>query len=250
MTAGSGPIWGLVAAAGAGLRFGAGVPKQYADLAGRPMLVHAIERLAIDRRVRAVMVVLPPGDSTLRRSGVLPGVEILFAEGGEERSRSVANGLARLGAEGKAAPEDWVLVHDAARPCLHPADLAALIDAGLGHPTGALLAVPVRDTLKRARPGGGNGDTAEIDTTVPRDRMWRALTPQMFRVAELSAALGEALTRGETITDESEAIEGWCAVRGRPTPRLVEARHENPKVTTLGDLDAARRILASRSPGS
>ena len=245
MTPGSGPIWGLVAAAGAGLRFGSGVPKQYAELDGRPLLAHAIGRLAADRRVRGVMVVLPPGDVTFPRLGFRFGVEVLFAEGGEERSRSVANGLERLGAEGGAGPADWVLVHDAARPCLHPADLAALIDLGLRHPTGALLAAPVRDTLKRARSSDAGGPP-EVDATVPRERMWRALTPQMFRVADLSAALAEASERGLAVTDDAEAIEGWAAGRGRPPPRLVEARHENPKVTIPGDLEAAGRILGSR----
>ena len=240
------PVRGLVAAAGAGLRFGADTPKQFAPLAGRPMLAHAIEGLAADGRVRAVAVVLPPGDPTFRRLGLRFGCEVLLAEGGAERSASVANGLARLAAAGGAAPDDWVLVHDAARPCLHPDDLAALIDAGLGHPTGALLASPVRDTLKRARTDPGNGE-AVVDATVSRDRMWRALTPQMFRLADLAAALAEVSDRGESVTDDAEAIEGWAARRGRPPPRLVEARHENPKVTAPGDLCAASRILAARA---
>ena len=243
-----GPIWGLVAAAGAGLRFGAETPKQYAPLAGRPMLAHAIEALAADERVRSVMVVLPPGDSTFGRLGLRFGCDVRLAEGGVDRGRSVANGLERLVAAAGAAPDDWVLVHDAARPCLHPEDLAALIDAGLRHPTGALLAAPVRDTLKRARPDDGNGP-AVVDATVPRDGMWRALTPQMFRVADLAAALAEASGRGAAVTDDSEAIEVWAASRGRPPPRLVEARFENLKVTAAGDLEAAGRYLASRTEG-
>ena len=248
MTRGAGPVWGLVAAAGAGLRFGADTPKQFAPLAGRPMLAHAIGGLAADGRVRAVMVVLPPGDPTFRRLALRFGCDVLLAEGGEDRSGSVANGLARLAAAAGAAPGDWVLVHDAARPCLHPEDLAALIDAGLGHPTGALLASPVRDTLKRARAGTGNGE-AVVDATVSRDRMWRALTPQMFRLADLAAALSEAAGRGAAVTDDAEAVEGWAARRGRPPPRLVEARYENLKVTAPGDLDAAGRVLAARAGG-
>lgn len=249
MTRGAGrPVRGLVAAAGAGLRFGADPPKQFAPLAGRPMLAHAIEALAADRRVRAVVVVLPPGRPDFRGSGLRPGCEVLLAEGGAERSASVANGLARLAAAGGAGPDDWVLAHDAARPCLHPDDLAALIDTGLGHPTGALLASPVRDTLKRARTDPANG-AAVVDATVSRERMWRALTPQMFRLADLAAALAEASGRGQSVTDDAEAIEGWAARRGRPPPRLVEARHENPKVTAPGDLAAAGRILAARAEG-
>ena len=160
----------------------------------------------------------------------------------------MANGLERLAAAVGAAPDDWVLVHDAARPCLHPEDLAALIDAGLRHPTGALLAAPVRDTLKRARPDDASG-SAVVDATVSRDGMWRALTPQMFRVADLAAALAEASGRGAAVTDDSEAIEVWAARRGRPPPQLVEARFENPKVTASADLEAAGRYLASRTEG-
>ena len=248
MTRSPGPVWGLVAAAGAGLRFGADAPKQYAELAGRPMVAHAMERLAADERVREVMVVLPPGDPTFARLDLRFGFDVRLAEGGEDRSRSVANGLARLGTAAGAGPRDWVLVHDAARPCLHPEDLARLIDAGLRHPTGALLAAPVRDTLKRARPCAGN-EPAEVDATVPRDRMWRALTPQMFRIADLAAALAEASGRGAAVTDDSEAIEGWAVRRGRPPPRLVEARFENLKVTAPGDLEAATRCLSSRAEG-
>ena len=243
-----GPIWGLVAAAGAGHRFSAGNLKQYAELAGRPMLAHSIERLAADRRVRAVMVVVPRADSAFARLGVRLGIDVMHVEGGDDRSDSVTNGLQGLAAQAGAAPEDWVLVHDAARPCLHPEDLADLIDAGLAQPTGALLAAPVRDTLKRARRNDGGGG-AVVEATVPRERMWRALTPQMFRLADLASALAEASGRGEAVTDDAAAIEGWAARRGRPPPRLVEARFENLKVTVPGDLDAAGRVLASGAAG-
>ena len=248
MTRSPGPIWGLVAAAGAGLRFGAETPKQFVSLAGRPLLAHAVDALAADGRVRSVMVVLPPGGPDCRRLDLRFGCDVLLAEGSGDRSGSVANGLARLATAAGADPRDWVLVHDAARPCLHPEDLAALIDAGLRHPTGALLAAPVRDTLKRARAGAPNGE-AVVDATVSRDRMWRALTPQMFRICDLSAALAEAAGRGAPITDDAQAMEGWAARRGRPPPRLVEARHENLKVTAPGDLDTAGRVLAARTKG-
>lgn len=234
-----GPIWGLVAAAGAGRRFGGERPKQYAELAGRPMLAHGIERLAADGRVKGVVVVLPPGDRMWATLGLRFPFDVRRAEGGGDRARSVANGLERLLAGG-GAPHDFVLVHDAARPCLHPEDLAALIDAGLDHPGGALLAAPVRDTLKRSR---RDGEGAVVEATVPREGMWRALTPQMFRIGDLGAALYDVFARGETVTDDSEAMERWAAARGSPSPRLVEARFENVKVTTRTDLDAARRCL-------
>ncbi|MCY4453782.1 MAG: 2-C-methyl-D-erythritol 4-phosphate cytidylyltransferase [Immundisolibacterales bacterium] len=243
-----GPVWGLVAAAGAGRRFGAAVPKQYTKLAGRPMLAHSIERLAADRRVRAVMVVVPRADSAFACLRTRLGIDVMHVEGGDDRSDSVANGLEGLAAQAGAAPEDWVLVHDAARPCLHHEDLAALIDAGLDQPTGALLAAPVRDTLKRARRDGGGGE-AMVEATVPRERMWRALTPQMFRLVELASALAEASARRDAATDDAAAIEAWAARRGRPPPRLVEARHENLKVTVPGDLDAADRVLVSGAAG-
>ena len=242
MTRRSGPIWGLVAAAGAGRRFGGERPKQYAELAGRPMLAYAVERLAADGRVKGVIVVLPPGDRTRASLDLRFSLDVRLAEGGGDRGRSVMNGLERLLAEG-AAPHDFVLVHDAARPCLHPEDLAALIDAGFDHPGGALLAAPVRDTLKRSRQ---DGEGAVVDATVPREGMWRALTPQMFRIGDLGAALGGVFARGETVTDDSQAMERWAAARGSPPPRLVEARFENVKVTTRDDLDAARRCLAGQ----
>ena len=248
MTRGSGPVWGLVAAAGSGLRFGGETRKQYVELAGRPMVVHAIERLAADPRVRAIMVVLPPADRSFAHPGLRPAVEVLLAEGGVDRRGSVANGLERLAAKAGASPTDWVLVHDAARPCLHRDDLAALIDAGSAHPTGALLAAPVRDTLKRSRPDSGHG-LPVVEATISRDRMWRALTPQMFRLGDLASALEEASSRGAPVTDDSEAIEAWAARRGRPPPRLVEARFENLKVTAAGDLDTAERVLGFRAPG-
>ena len=264
MTCRSPSVWGLVAAAGRGVRLGAEEPKQYLSLDGRPMVAHAIDRLAADERVRAVMVVLPPGDRHFDRLGLRGRCAILTTEGAGDRSGSVARGLDRLAAPaggrggeddgkgedggGGAAPSDWVLVHDAARPCLHPADLTALIDAGLRHPTGALLAAPVSDTLKRARrdtPAGAASERGpEVAATVSREGMWRALTPQMFRLADLACALAEARSRGVAVTDDAEAMEGWARRRGRPPPRFVEARFENLKVTTRRDLEIAGRHLA------
>lgn len=242
MTRRSGPVWGLVAAAGAGRRFGGDRPKQYAELAGRPMVAHSVARLAADERVRGVVVVLPAGDRVWTSLDLRFPCEVGQAEGGGDRARSVANGLEHL-LSGRAGAEDFVLVHDAARPCLHPDDLAALIDAGLRHPAGALLAAPVRDTLKRSRADGGN---AVVDATVPREGMWRALTPQMFRIGDLAAALEYAFARDETVTDDSQAVEDWAAAHGSAPPRLVEARFENVKVTTRSDLDSARRCLAGQ----
>ena len=204
------------------------------------MVAHAIERLAADARVRAVVVVLPPGDRAWERFELQFRCEVLLAEGGRDRGHSVRNGLERLGSGLAAAPDDFVLVHDAARPCLHPEDLRAVIDAGLRHPTGALLATPVRDTLKRSRPGVG-GEV--VEATVARDRMWRALTPQMFRIGGLAAALEAVFARSGAVTDDSQAMEEWAAARGVPPPRLVEARFESRKVTTRSDLAAAERCL-------
>lgn len=279
--AGGGALWGLVAAAGAGARFGpagvpGGLPKQYAELDGRPLAAHAVERLAADGRVGAVVVVLPQGGGARAWTsfGLRFRCEVLLAEGGADRARSVRNGLRRLLGEGEgeaaaarmrtpaAAPDDHVLVHDAARPCLHPEDLAALVDAGLAHPTGALLAAPVHDTLKRARPmeeageagrgqvraGAGSGRPA-VEATVPRERLWRALTPQMFRIGPLAAALERAFARNETPTDDSQAMEGWAAAEGLPPPILVEALRDNPKVTTPADLETLRRRFARERAG-
>jgi 2-C-methyl-D-erythritol 4-phosphate cytidylyltransferase len=221
-------FFGLVPAAGSGSRFGADGPKQYSLLAGKPMLAHAAERLLAAREVEVVFVVLAPADTEFRDhdwSRFGPRLAPLYC-GGARRRDSVLNGLVAMASA--VDPNDWILVHDAARPCLGEAELRRLIDAAGGDEVGGILAVPVSDTLKRA------GDGQRIAETEPRDGLWRAQTPQMFRHAMLLRAL-----RGiGHVTDEASAVEALGY-----KPKLVEGSTRNLKVTFPADLEIAERLL-------
>ena len=224
-------IFALIPAAGQGSRMGEGPPKQYLPVAGRPLLHHAVTVLAASPRIHRVVVILSPDD---RHWASLPqpwpaGRVDALPVGGATRAQSVANGLEGLARE--AGVDDWALVHDAARPCLTAASLDALIDAVGDDPAGGLLAQPVADTLKR---GDRNGRVVE---TVPRDGLWRAQTPQLFRFA----LLRRALAARPDATDESQAIEALGA-----HPRLVPGEADNFKVTYPEDMALAERILAAR----
>ncbi len=220
-------LFGLIPAAGLGSRMGGDVPKQYAPLAGRAMLEHAIDALLADARIERVLVVVAPDDVRHRRLACGARVEFVAA-GGASRAESVRNGLARLAM--RASADDWVIVHDAARPCLARDELGALIDALADDPVGGLLAVPIADTLKRA-------DGGRVAQTIERAGLWRALTPQMFRLGVLDDAL-ERVGDLASITDESSAVE-----RIGHAPRLVPGRASNVKVTRPDDVPLAEAIL-------
>jgi len=209
---------------------GAGVPKQYQRLCGQTMLEHAVDALLAAPDVERVLVVVAPDDVAHRQ---LPGhARVEFAPvGGATRAASVRNGLRLLRATLGVDDDDWVLVHDAARPCVAREELAHLIDSLADDPVGGLLALPVADTLKRASDG-------RVAETVDRGGLWRAVTPQMFRIGLLARALDEAGATGEQVTDESLAIE---ALRMRP--RLVEGLATNIKVTVPSDWPLAEAIL-------
>lgn len=209
---------------------GAGLPKQYQRLGGQTMLEHAIDALLAAPDVERVLVVVAPDDIAHRQ---LPGrARVEFAAvGGATRAASVRNGLRVLRAIQHFEDDDWVLVHDAARPCLAREELAHLIDALASDPVGGLLALPVTDTLKRASDG-------RVAETVDRGGLWRAITPQMFRAGLLGRALDEAGATAEHITDESAAVE---ALQMRP--RLVEGLATNIKVTVPSDGPLAESIL-------
>lgn len=228
----SGTAWAVVPAAGRGTRFGGPTPKQYLPLAGKPVIAHALEAVLAHPRVAGAVVALAAGDELWPGWRELAGKPVLRCEGGSERADSV---LAALRAVPGAGDETLVLVHDAARPNLAAADLARLLEAADAHPDGAILAAPVRDTLKRA------GTDATIDATEPRERLWRALTPQAFRHGPLLRALERAKDMGVQVTDEAMAME-----LGGARPRLVEGREDNLKVTTPADL-ALAEFLVSRS---
>ena len=220
--------YAIVPAAGSGARFGADIPKQYLDLAGRPLIHHALAALCQCPMINHVWVVLSPGDEwwgAYDWSSLGLKLEAVFV-GGSTRAESVANGLAA--AANVLSDDDWVLVHDAARPCLSQEMLRALCDELAEDPVGGLLAVPVADTLKRV-----DGEQ-RIAVTEPRDGLWQAQTPQMFRYGLLRKALAGNLA----VTDEASAIEALGL-----KPKLVRADSTNFKVTYPADLRLAELIL-------
>ena len=231
--------WLVMPAAGTGRRFGSQLPKQYAPLLGRTVIEWALAPFIADPQCRGITVALCAEDELWPQVAArLPAITTVA--GGAQRSESVLNGLRSLA--GRATEQDWVLVHDAARPCLPGEDLARLLTQLAGHDTGGLLAAPAADTLKYAPAG----TVSAVERTVDRTALWRALTPQMFRLGALRKALEAAHDAGRTPTDESQALE-WVGAR----PQLVAGSAANVKVTTAQDLIVASAILSSRQrPGT
>src|SRR5690606_2479045 len=225
--------WVVVPAAGRGARFGSEVPKQYLEVAGEPLIAHTLRALFAHPGIRGAVVVLAPDDARWQGWSDADGRPVIACSGGDTRAASVLAGLAALPDD--VRPDAFVLVHDAARPNLRLSDLAALLERGREDPVGAILASPVRDTLKRA------GDDGGIDRTEPRERLWRALTPQLFRRLQLGRALESAREAGVAVTDEAMAME-----RQGMRPLLVEGDEDNFKITTAGDLARFEFILARR----
>ncbi len=226
--------YALVPAAGIGERSGAGMPKQYVEIAGRPMLAHTLAALAAVPRVAATLVVLSPADDRFEQA--LPGHGGWVARvGGASRAESVLGGLAELRRRG-ARDDDWVLVHDAARCLLKPAWVNALIDACEHDAVGGLLAQPIADTLK-----AGDAD-GRVTATVDRRDKWAAQTPQMFRLGLVERALA---AMGAAATDEASAVEALGLA-----PRLVRASMANFKVTWPEDFELAARWLHQVGPSS
>lgn len=222
--------WAVVPAAGVGRRMGSDIPKQYLKLNGRPVIEHTLETLLACPRLDGVYVAVSPEDEWWQDTSIADRPGVVRVDGGAERCHSVLNVLNLL--QQNAAPDDWVLVHDAARPCLRMQDLDRLIDQVQDHPVGGLLGVPVRDTMKRT--GVGNS----ISTTVSREGLWHAYTPQMFRLDALRQALEQAITKGLTVTDDASAMELAGA-----TPVMVEGHDDNIKITRPEDLSLAEFYL-------
>lgn len=222
----------LVPCAGVGERAGTSLPKQYALLAGRPLVCHTLQALREAPALSAVLVVISPRDDHFER--LVPAFEHdrrwLVPVGGKTRAETVLHGLQALRERG-AVDHDWVLVHDAARCLLRPEWVERLITACAGDEVGGLLAVPVSDTLKREHDG-------RVLLTLSRRGLWAAQTPQMFRLGLLERALTRA---GAQVTDEASAIEA-LGLR----PQLVAGEWENLKVTWPADLSLAERLLATR----
>ena len=222
-------FWAVVPAAGVGKRMGAEVPKQYLDVAGKPVLQHTLERLLALDCLSGINVALGPEDGYWPDLPSATHPRIRAVPGGQERADSVYSALVHL--EDRARPEDWVLVHDAARLCLTVSDVRKLINALIDDAVGGILALPVSDTLKTV-------EDQRITGTPDRSRVWRALTPQMFRYGLLKTALSDAATRGLVVTDESSALE-LAGYR----PKIVEGRPDNIKITRPEDLPLAAFYL-------
>lgn len=209
-------------------------PKQYLPLAGKTVIRHVLERFARHPLISGIVIALAEQDEYWENQSVPRGKPLITVTGGAERCHSVLNALHRLAAEARA--EDWVLVHDAARPCLRTRDLDRLIEGVKDDPVGGLLGVPVADTLKRV------GEDGVVSETLDRRGVWRALTPQMFRLGPLTAALESAIVDGVLVTDEAAAME-----RAGHRPRMIAGAADNLKITLPGDLAFAEMLLTSRS---
>lgn len=238
-------LFGLIPAAGAGQRLGATIPKQYLPLAGHCMLWHAVQALLCEPSIDSVFVVLSPEDGWFRQqdwSAFGERLAPLYC-GGATRRDSVHNGL--MAASSVINEDDWVLVHDAARPCLTQTDLLRLI-AQVGAQasdgaSGGILALPVADTLKSASTSTSQADARRILATPSREGLWQAQTPQMFRAGVLGRALQQAASLGVVVTDEASAVEALGL-----QPLLVPGSSDNFKVTLPGDLALAEAVLQRR----
>lgn len=224
-------FWAVVPAAGAGKRMNADRPKQYLDLAGKTVIEHTLSRLLHADVFTAVAVAVSEEDPYWSELSVASHEKIIRAKGGKERADSVLSGLHAI--RDQAADNDWVLVHDAARPCITATDIHHLIDSLVNDDVGGILALPCADTLK-------NVEGKNILGTADRSVMWRALTPQMFRYGDLKTAL-EFAVGNPAITDEASALE----LQGKQ-PKIVEGRPDNIKITRPEDLALARFFMAQQ----
>ena len=227
-------FWAVIPAAGVGARMAADRPKQYLQLGGRSILEHSLGCFLDHPGLKGLVVSLAFDDPfwpTLQCAG---DSRIARVDGGRERADSVLNALLHLHAQG-ASDDDWVLVHDAARPNLSREDLDKLLNQLADDPVGGLLAVPARDTLKRVDKHG------RVAETIDRSLIWQAYTPQMFRLGALHQALADSLVADANITDESSAME-WAGL----APRLIEGRSDNIKVTRPEDLEWLRLRWVNR----
>lgn len=235
-------VWVVIPAAGVGKRMQADRPKQYLSLLGKMVLEHTLQCFIQHPKVAGIVLVIQADDPywaalapTLKLSKPLH-----IAKGGKERADSVFNGLQMLQNTLNIPNDTWVLVHDAARPCVTQAEITQLLMSVQRHPqsVGGLLALPVRDTMKRQQMSNSDQQDVLVSHTESREGLWHALTPQMFRLGVLTDALGQALASQQTITDEASAIE-WHGF----SPLLVEGLSSNLKITRPADLDLATFFL-------
>ena len=227
-------IWAIVPAAGIGKRMQSAIPKQYLPLNGRAVLEHTINSLLLNKHISGLIIALQKDDAHWLNIKTASKKPVMCTEGGRERADSVLNALNALVESESFDETDWVMVHDAVRPCLTQSDINKLA-AEVVSDSGGLLALPVRDTMKR------QGENKTVEKTIDRENLWHALTPQYFPALGLRAALGYALKHGLTITDESSAMElaGY-------SPKLVQGQEDNIKITRPDDLHLASLYLEAQ----
>ena len=225
--------WVVIPAAGVGKRMGSAIPKQYLELLGRPVIDHTIERLLHHPAMDGVYVALSDDDTWWSQSEFVRHPDIVRVPGGAKRCHSVFNALQTL--QERARPNDWVLVHDAVRPCVRRSDIDHLITQVEVQATGGLLGIPVCDTMKRT------DGRATISTTIERNNLWHAFTPQMFRFGALYQAMQQAVQQDQPVTDEASAMElmGVSIV-------MVEGQSDNIKITQQEDLALAAFYLSQQ----
>ena len=225
----SNKFWAVVPSAGVGRRMGAPLPKQYLEIQSQAVIEYTLDSLLSHPSINGMVMAMHPDDNCWAEISLHPDKPLSIVDGGEERRHSVLNALTFL--LEKVDENDWLLVHDAARPCLRAEDIDKLIKQA-GDDIGGILAVPVRDTMKRS-----DSDN-HIKETVDRNQLWHALTPQMFRLGQLHEALSQAINNNALVTDEASAMElaGY-------KPLLVEGRVDNIKITHPEDLSLAEHYL-------
>ncbi|MEZ8878881.1 MULTISPECIES: 2-C-methyl-D-erythritol 4-phosphate cytidylyltransferase [Vibrio] len=219
----------VVPAAGVGSRMKADRPKQYLQIHGKTILEHTVEKLLSHPQVSKIVVAVSNDDPYYPELPLNLNPQVIRVSGGTERADSVLSALDYIAQQQLS---DWVMVHDAARPCIQLSDIDKLISGAMTHDVGAILAAPVRDTMKRGAQG-------QIEHTVDRVDLWHALTPQMFRSKPLRKVLSEALQQGVSITDEASAFE-WKGL----SPALIAGRSDNFKITQPEDLALAEFYLS------
>ncbi len=222
--------WVIIPGAGMGSRFAHHQPKQYVKVVEKTILEHSIDCFLSQPWVKKIIMVLAENDTVFSQLPIAQHPKIVRVPGGLQRHISVNNALTYL--KNQAAPDDWVLVHDAVRPCLHAEDLLRLVQTVSHSPVGGILAMPAQDTLKLVV-------ESHIQHTIPRAQIWHAQTPQMFRLAPLIAAMQHCEQSGFTVTDEASAIE-----QSGHQPIVVEAHFPNPKLTTFKDLAYIEGLLS------
>lgn len=235
-------FWVVIPAAGASRRMESSLPKQYLSVMGKTILEHVVTRFLSLSVVVGVVVVVSPEDTIWQTMALSSHPKVKTVMGGKERAHSVLNGLSAL--HDSLSENDWVLVHDAARPCIKPSDILYLIERLKEHPVGGLLGLPQQETLKEVRSiyeHASGGLLANIHKTVDRSLVWIAQTPQMFRFGLLKDALISAVESGKNVTDEAQAIELKAL-----SAMMVVGSAENIKLTYPDQLKMIRFILSEQ----